>query len=128
MKKFFKDVFGISAKEKQIEEARIAAEEKKRIAAEKRKAKREKAIESGYYRTTGRQAGVRALSQGEFALRESLENKEKIFDKHFTTKGSKGTGVGLYIAKTIIEIRYFGRIRFDTKEDKTCFQIQIPIK
>jgi len=53
-----------------------------------------------------------------------------IFDPYFTTKGVKsGTGLGLYITKTIIEKHLYGTIEAKNKEEGgTCFIITIPLK
>jgi ABC-type amino acid transport substrate-binding protein/nitrogen-specific signal transduction histidine kinase len=52
---------------------------------------------------------------------------EKIFDPYFTTKNkSQGTGLGLYMAKTIIESGLEGTIRVVNKPDGACFSIEIP--
>jgi len=47
-----------------------------------------------------------------------------IFDPYFTTKfASSGTGIGLYIAKNIIESRMQGSIRVRNHNDGCCFTI-----
>lgn len=38
------------------------------------------------------------------------ETMDKIFGQYFTTKGEKGTGIGLYICKTVIEKSFGGTI------------------
>lgn len=48
----------------------------------------------------------------------------KIFEAGFTTKGSKGEGMGLYNTKNIVE-RYKGTIEV-TSEDSTTFEISFP--
>ena len=46
-----------------------------------------------------------------------------------TTKGSKGTGLGLYLAATVIKGVYEGTIDFETVVGKgTKFIIKIPMK
>ncbi len=53
---------------------------------------------------------------------------ERIFDPYFTTKGDKkGTGIGLYMAKIIIEDHMNGAIRVANVGDGAQFQVSIPI-
>ena len=52
-----------------------------------------------------------------------------IFNNIMTTKGSKGTGLGLYLASTVIKGVYEGTIDFETVVGKgTKFIIKIPMK
>lgn len=56
----------------------------------------------------------------------SKENLEHIFDVFFTTKGSKGTGLGLPVTKKIIT-EHLGTISVDSKEGTgTSFTIILP--
>jgi PAS domain S-box-containing protein len=57
------------------------------------------------------------------------EHAKKIFEPFFSTKEAKGTGLGLWISKGIIQ-KYGGNIRFRTVRFKsgnvTCFSVFIP--
>ncbi len=56
------------------------------------------------------------------------ETKEKIFRRFFSTKGSRGTGLGLMITKKIID-EHEGAIEFDSEKGKgTRFVIKLPEK
>ncbi len=56
------------------------------------------------------------------------ETKEKIFQRFFSTKGSRGTGLGLMITKKIID-EHQGAIEFDSEKGKgTRFVIKLPEK
>jgi signal transduction histidine kinase len=53
----------------------------------------------------------------------------QIFEPYFTTKfKSQGTGIGLYIAKNIIETRMKGSITVHNTADGCCFTIILPIE
>jgi signal transduction histidine kinase len=55
------------------------------------------------------------------------EIQSRIFEPFFTTKGvGEGTGLGLEIARKIIEQRHGGTIRVSSQPGKTCFQIYLP--
>ncbi|MDD2830136.1 MAG: PhnD/SsuA/transferrin family substrate-binding protein [Sulfuricurvum sp.] len=53
--------------------------------------------------------------------------KDRIFEPYFSTKEvQEGSGLGLYIAKAIVENNLHGSIGFEATTDGTCFYIKIP--
>ena len=53
--------------------------------------------------------------------------QRNIFKKMVTTKGNKGTGLGLYISKSIITVRFNGKIYYKTNDKETIFYISIAL-
>lgn len=74
-------------------------------------------------------------SDGEYATITVRDNAggvpsdvaEKIFDPYFTTK-DKGTGIGLYMTKTIIEKHMYGAIVFRNGEQGAEFTLKLPLR
>lgn len=52
----------------------------------------------------------------------------KIFDNGFTTKGKKGTGIGLNLVQTIVREKMDGEIAAQNRENGLEFTITIPLK
>lgn len=57
------------------------------------------------------------------------EVQDKLFNKMITTKGTNGTGIGLFISHSIIKGKFNGNLSFSSIEGKgTTFTIEIPVK
>lgn len=56
------------------------------------------------------------------------EIQPKLFKEMVTTKGTEGTGLGLYMSYVTIKGKFGGELWFETEKNKgTCFNIRIPI-
>ncbi len=53
---------------------------------------------------------------------------DKLFENHISTKGEKGSGMGLYITKYIIERNFKGSISAKNNENSSIFIIKIPLE
>lgn len=53
---------------------------------------------------------------------------EKVFEPFYSTKGPEGTGIGLYMAKTIIEKNMEGLIQMRNVENGAQVEIRLPMK
>ncbi|MFW3371276.1 ATP-binding protein [Aliarcobacter butzleri] len=61
------------------------------------------------------------------ALGINLDLLDKIFEPYFTTKHkAQGTGLGLYIAKMVVENSLLGFLSVENKQNGACFTIKIP--
>jgi protein-histidine pros-kinase len=70
------------------------------------------------------------VSVGDTGCGIPAEDVESVFHPFFTTKGEKGTGIGLWVVKGIIE-RAGGTISVESSTNGktgTCFQIVLPAK
>ena len=55
------------------------------------------------------------------------EDLKKVFDSYYTTKNDeKGTGLGLYMSKTIIEDHSLGKLSVQNGSDGALFKIELP--
>lgn len=70
--------------------------------------------------------GKVSISDNGGGIEDAIQGK--IFEPYFTTKHkSSGTGIGLYIAKNIIETRMNGSVSFEPVESGSCFKLSLPV-
>jgi signal transduction histidine kinase len=55
------------------------------------------------------------------------ENIDKIFEPYFSTKASRGTGIGLYMVRTIIHEKFGGTVKVRNENNGAVFTIYIPL-
>ena len=68
------------------------------------------------------------VSVGDSGCGIAADNIESIFNPFYTTKGEKGTGIGLWVVKGIVE-RLGGSIAVESStsgQTGTCFTIKLP--
>ncbi len=52
----------------------------------------------------------------------------RIFEPYFSTKGERGTGLGLYMSRVILQRNFSGRITVENTQEGACFALEIPHK
>lgn len=72
----------------------------------------------------GGKVSVKITNRGSFI---SSEDREKIFEPFYTTKGKKGTGLGLAVARHIV-LSHGGDIKIESNEEETTFIVELPVK
>lgn len=82
-----------------------------------------------------RLVGISACTEGDWAVVTIVDNAggideeiiHKVFDPYFTTKNpDHGTGLGLYMSKSIIHKSMNGRLSVANTPDGTAFRIEVP--
>ncbi|WP_372999792.1 ATP-binding protein [Sulfurimonas sp.] len=83
----------------------------------------EKDIENRYIKITTKDKTISICDNGGGIEEDIID---KIFNPYFSTKDEKsGTGLGLYMAKTIIEKHHAGNITVKNTDDGICFIIEL---
>jgi two-component system C4-dicarboxylate transport sensor histidine kinase DctB len=79
---------------------------------------------------------VRLFSDNKKAIAEIEDNAggikeeilDRVFEPYFTTKSEgKGTGIGLYMSKMIVENSMVGKLSVRNTGDGVCFRIELPL-
>ncbi len=78
---------------------------------------------------------IRIMKDNGFAVLHFQDNgggisesvMESVFQPYVSTKGEKGTGIGLYMARQIIEKKLKGTIDVINTEEGACFIIRLPL-
>lgn len=74
-----------------------------------------------------KEAGHGVLLVEDNGIGMDRETRERIFTLFFSSKGSEGTGLGLYIANKVVE-KHGGRIQVDSEAGKgTRFLVRLPL-
>lgn len=78
---------------------------------------------------------ISLAGEGDFVVIEVRDNgcgipdeyADKVFEPYFTSKSAdKGSGIGLYMTRLIIEESIGGRLNFTSNPDGTVFRIEVP--
>ena len=84
---------------------------------------KEKQTKNPYIKITTENRTISICDNGGGIPKEVIE---KIFDPYFSTKNEKnGTGLGLYMSKTIVEEHHNGKLTVHNTDDGVCFRIKI---
>ncbi len=52
--------------------------------------------------------------------------KDEIFKNYYSTKGEKGTGLGLYISRVVVEENMSGSLNVENRNGGACFSVSLP--
>ncbi|MBI5875379.1 MAG: HAMP domain-containing protein, partial [Deltaproteobacteria bacterium] len=66
---------------------------------------------------------VKITNKGSFI---PAEDRDKIFEPFYTTKGKKGTGLGLAVARHIV-LSHSGDIKIESNKEETTFIVELPL-
>ncbi len=89
---------------------------------------KENPIQSQYIRTTVKRESTHiSIFIEDNAGGIKPEILKRIFEPYFSTKSKNGTGLGLYMCKTIIEDHLKGKITVTSHENKTQTLIELPL-